>query len=490
MIKRHHLKAMILALATSGTLCSFAMAEDTPQTNQTVTEPPALVPASAQHSGDTAEQSVGDDHQTVIVANASDQLPANSFVALASNGDPCDGVQVNLGGCDDFCKPGGCSASCGFGCGCAKAGKPVVTVYGFGQVDYIQDFNRVAPAWESTLRPSRVPTQAGQYGSDGSALLSVRQSRLGASAVVPTTGGDLNAKVEFDFFGVGADEGQTTVRLRHAFGSYNNWLGGQTHSLFMDINVFPNVIDYWGPAGMVFLRTPQIRWTPIQGDHSLAFSLETPDSGIDTGVFSREIQDLGADVQSVERFPDFGWRYRYTQEGAGHFQVAGLIRPLGYDTVADPPPAGNRPKENLVGWGVNLSGNLYTVGKNRLIGQYVVGHGIAGYMNDGGVDIAPRNGVVPADPAPQPLQGIVLYYDHYWNKCYSSSIGWSMTEVQTFRGQADDAFRRGRYVSANLLYSPIPNFLTGIEYLWGDRKDHDGAIGEDNRMQISFKYSF
>ena len=29
----------------------------------------------------------------------------------------------------------------------------------------------------------------------------------------------------------------------------------------MDIDTFPNAIDYWGPNGMIFVRTPQIRYT-------------------------------------------------------------------------------------------------------------------------------------------------------------------------------------------------------------------------------------
>ena len=31
-------------------------------------------------------------------------------------------------------------------------------IYGFMMVDYIQDFGRVNPDWEDTLRPSRIPT--------------------------------------------------------------------------------------------------------------------------------------------------------------------------------------------------------------------------------------------------------------------------------------------------------------------------------------------
>ncbi len=41
-------------------------------------------------------------------------------------------------------------------------------------------------------------------------------------------------------------KGQTTIRLRHAYGELGQFLAGQTNSLFMDIDVFPNTIDYWG----------------------------------------------------------------------------------------------------------------------------------------------------------------------------------------------------------------------------------------------------
>ena len=61
-------------------------------------------------------------------------------------------------------------------------------------------------------------------------------------------------------YGIGVDAGQTTIRLRHAYGRWGPILAGQTNSLFMDGDLFPNVVDYWGPAGMVFVRNPQIRF--------------------------------------------------------------------------------------------------------------------------------------------------------------------------------------------------------------------------------------
>ena len=52
-------------------------------------------------------------------------------------------------------------------------------IYGFAQADYVQDFKRVNPAWDDTLRPSRIPTEEGVFGSDGQSIIGVRQSRCG-----------------------------------------------------------------------------------------------------------------------------------------------------------------------------------------------------------------------------------------------------------------------------------------------------------------------
>jgi hypothetical protein len=156
-------------------------------------------------------------------------------------------------------------------------------VYGFAQADAIQDFKRVNPDWKDTLRPSRIPTQKGQYGEDGESIFSVKQSRFGVKSDYATPLGLFKTKFEFDLFGVGSDEGKTTIRLRHAYGELGQVLAGQTNSLFMDIDVFPNTIDYWGPGGMVFLRNPQVRWTPFSGNTSFAVALEKPGNDVDQG---------------------------------------------------------------------------------------------------------------------------------------------------------------------------------------------------------------
>jgi hypothetical protein len=59
--------------------------------------------------------------------------------------------------------------------------------------------------------------------------------------------------------------------------------GRQTNSLFMDGDIFPNTIDYWGPTGMVFLRNPQLRYTYRDGPDQFAVAIEKPGNDIDAG---------------------------------------------------------------------------------------------------------------------------------------------------------------------------------------------------------------
>ncbi len=122
-------------------------------------------------------------------------------------------------------------------------------LYGFLQLDAIQDFKRVNPNWDATLRPSRIPTIDGEFGGNGQSIFSVRQSRLGVKATGTLHGKPYEAKFEFDLFGVGKDEGQTTIRVRHMYASWGPFLAGQTNSLFMDSDLFPNIDRLLGTGG-------------------------------------------------------------------------------------------------------------------------------------------------------------------------------------------------------------------------------------------------
>ncbi len=379
-------------------------------------------------------------------------------------------------------------------------GEHNLELYGFAQVDLIQDFDRVNPNWDATLRPSRIPTVEGQYGSDGQFIASVRQSRLGAKASGEIAGKPYEAKFEFDMFGVGGDEGQTTIRLRHAYAKWGPILAGQTNTLFMDADIFPNVIDYWGPAGMVFIRNPQIALTLVDGGGWTAkIGLEQPSNDIDPGGIRLVSPEVAANIRGTEEIPDLTGQVRYGGDW-GHVQLAGVARKVGYDTVGT---VDNEPKGSEFGWGLNGTG-VFTVKPATFRLGVVYGEGIASYMNDGGMDLAPSANLGPVPPIfpPPPVSGTLLeaetvpllgvsaYVDLQWTDELSSALGYSFTKVDNTNFQDATAFHKGEYASANLLWSPESRLMTGIELLWGQRTDNDGAKGSDLRVQTSFKVSF
>ena len=101
-------------------------------------------------------------------------------------------------------------------------------IYGFAMMDAGYNFKQIDPLWFDVLRPTKLPTVENQFGTDGNAYFSVRQSRLGVKGWFPTDMGELKTIFEFEMFGVGVDAGQTTIRLRHAYGELGEWARGST----------------------------------------------------------------------------------------------------------------------------------------------------------------------------------------------------------------------------------------------------------------------
>lgn len=395
----------------------------------------------------------------------------------------------------------GANGLVGLSCLCALAAsaqeeeKPSGTrleVYGFAQTDTGYNFGTIDPDWYDVVRPTKLPSFDGEFGRNGRVFFSVRQSRLGFKSYVPTDLGELKVHLEAELFGVGDEAGQTTFRLRHAFGELGQFGAGQTWSGFMDPDVFPNSIEYWGPNGMVFFRNVQIRWRPLYQSktHELHVSLESPGGSADTNSFVEAL-----DLEGVTpRFPapDLVAHYRYT--GAfGHVQLAGILRYLKWDDLGTDP-------ENLsgdaVGWGVNLSSNVKLPWKGAVLKlQAVYGSAIENYMNDAGADVAVQ---VNEAGASRPVQGVglevlgtVAFLDLTWNEYLTSTLGHSYVHVYNSNGQVATAFRIGNYALANVLVHPTKDFFFGPEFQWGQRRNVGGGfVYDDYRIQFSMKYSF
>ena len=370
------------------------------------------------------------------------------------------------------------------------APKPGLEIYGFGQADAIVDFDQNNPDWYDVLRPSRLPAFHHEFGRDGHFYLSPRQSRFGAKGELETDHGPVKGVFEFDMFGVGAFAGETTIRLRHAWGQWRQVGGGLTNSQFMDVDVFPNILDYWGPNGMLFFRNTQVFWEPyVNGDSNIRVAIENPGASGDAGRLANRVELSNV----VGRFPapDFTGHYRMGR-GWGYVQVGGALRYLAWDDrLEDQFDLSG----HVWGWGISLSSNVKPTSNDVLRLQVIYGKGVENYFNDAPIDVgAERNPGDPRTPVTgEALQdvGISAYLDHNWNSRWSSAIGYASVNIENSDLQLPAAFHEGEYASANLLWAPVTNVMMGGELQWLHRENFsDGFESTDRRLQFSFKYSF
>ena len=369
-------------------------------------------------------------------------------------------------------------------------GESTFEIYGFAMLDMGYQFKQADPNWFDTVRPVKLPAFRDQFAPSGNFYSSVRQSRLGVKSSTPTKYGELKTIFEFELFGTGVDAGQTTFRLRHAYGELGHFGAGQYWSVFVDPDIFPNTNEYWGPNGIAWYRNVQFRWMPLKGRNSITIAAERPGASSDTGRLADRIELQG--VRPRFPAPDLTANVRFDRDW-GHFQAAGVLRYIKWeDNVADAFDLSG----SATGAGLSLTSGL-NFGKNN-VGKFsfVYGKGIQNYMNDAPVDVGialTRSGDprVPIKGVALPMWAVMAYLDHRWGERWTSSIGYSMLHIDNSELQTPDAFRRGHYASGNILFNPVPNVMVGSEIIWGRRENFlDGFSSEDVHVQFSFKYNF
>ncbi len=366
-------------------------------------------------------------------------------------------------------------------------------VYGFAMVDMGYNFDQIDPRWFDALRINRLPTRKNQFAPDGTWFFGVRQTRFGVAGYTPTKLGDLKVVYEFDMFGTGADEGQTTMRLRYAYGELGKFLAGQATSPFMDDDAWPNTIEYWGPSGMVFYRNVQVRYAPIKtADKELFIAIERPGAGADKGTISIPELPPVDSVKAKLSAPDVSAHFKKRGKW-GSVQLAGIFRPLQWkDTRVN--NFGQDLSGSATGWGLNLSAVL-NLGKSTVFrGSYVYGEGIENYMQDAPNDVGTvitGNASKPIDGKALPVRGIVAWIDHNWNpKCWTSA-GYSTVSIDnTETAAGTTSYKEGQYASLTIGTTPFTNTMAAIEFQWGQREGEDGFKADITKIQVSFKYNF
>ncbi|MFL5808891.1 MAG: DcaP family trimeric outer membrane transporter [Flavisolibacter sp.] len=373
----------------------------------------------------------------------------------------------------------------------AQESKSSFEIYGYVLADAGYNFNSIDPNWFDVMRPTKLPKYKNEFGRGGNYFISMRQTRFGVRSITKTKFGDLKSQFDFDLFGFGKDVGQTTIHLVNGFAQLGKLIAGQTPSTFMDTDVFPATLDYWGPNSRVFYLNIQLRYTPVYNDKQrFAIAIERPGGTADGTDYSNSV-----DVSHVKPrlpLPNLVSHYRRITKW-GHVQIAAIAKSIQWREVPD--TAVHNLNGSDIGWGFNLSTVIRTGKKITLKFQGKYGEGCENYIADPSPDVAlERNAGDPLNPVKGkalPGWGFFGFAEIGWSQKVKSSVGYSMVNIKNSDLQSPDAFRRGYYGLINLRCYPVDNVMMGIEYQYGRRENFsDGFSSSDNKIQLAFKFNF
>lgn len=307
-------------------------------------------------------------------------------------------------------------------------------------------------------------------------VFTAKQSRLYLKTRTGTAMGDLKIHVEGDIYGAAGNQkvsNSDSWRVRHAYGELGNFMAGQNWSTFMNAGVLPETLDFGGPAGQIFVRQAQVRWTQPFDWGNLQLAAENPEAWVidgRTGV---------SNSYDNERVPDVVARADYNCD-FGKFSLALMGRELRIDNdIAD---------DSTLGGAVSVAGLVPTFGKDDFRFMLNYGNALGRYMYSNFEDA-----YLDEDGDLEALEqwGGFVAYRHFWLDNLRSSLVYAYAEADNDTDAVgDEVNKRFQSVHANLVWSPVSQVNLGLEYLWGQRELENDDDGELNRVQFSAQYLF
>lgn len=335
-----------------------------------------------------------------------------------------------------------------------RAGDTELSVYGYAQLNASYDFD--VQAGDATA--SGFSTDFSGDAEDGFFDMDATQSRIGFTTRTPAGGDTVMTNIEGDFRG-GA------LRLRHAYGSWNGILAGQTWSNFNSFTANPSLIDFNGANGATGVqgRNAQIRYTT----GGLSVAAEEMPVTIIGGTAKREM-------------PDISVRFEGGQGGVG-FTVAGAMQRL---EVAD--------VDSATGVGAFAGVNFEVVPGTTLTGSVAFHDGVGQYFAGGAGSFYSPNAVVDGNSLDtvESIGAVIGLSQAAGAGTFNLAYAWTENDYPV-----DDAVAAGwvetrQSVFANYMWSPAMNVTYGFELSWRDQELVSGDDADATRAKFMARYSF
>jgi hypothetical protein len=355
-----------------------------------------------------------------------------------------------------------------------------VTLGGYVKLDAIYSDRSagVASTADQQYEAGAVPVGSGAGANErGQIKLHARQSRVFAKTSTLSDWGDLTSYVEFDLFGAAGNESVSNshgLRMRHAYGTLGGLLAGQTWTTFADVAAYPETVDFGGPAGQIFARQAQIRWTQQFGPGQWSIALENPETvaTLPGGATFRADDDRWPDIAANIKL-DTMW---------GKYSFAALARQLRVDSATDPSS-----RDQKWGGGVGVNAVIPTFGRDDVRVSVYYGNALgrytAGFFTDALIDTNARL-VLPNEWV------VAAAYRHYWSESLRSTLALSGLRASNPAGTAGSANKSADSAHVNLIWSPLAQTNFGLEYIYAKRVIENGQSGKLNRLQAAAQYIF
>jgi hypothetical protein len=348
---------------------------------------------------------------------------------------------------------------------------------GYVKLDFMYDFEK--PLGFSTGGNFDVNSP-----DDGGFFAQARESRFNVKSTTQTDTGPVTALIEFDFFtGTGNEliSNSLSPRLRHAYGTWNGILAGQYWTLFKSLPFGLPQVNFSSPAGNVFLRQPQIRYTfpkmeTTAGTFTFAASLENSENSARFDTGGTAAPTLGG-VPKTDQLPDFVTAVDWTngvQRARGALMLTELNSPISSDSE--------------IGYGISLAFATPLWAGSEVRGIFQYGDGIGRYIITGG---ATNAGIINTTTGN--LQTI-------------KSWGGNLALIQQLTDTVSIAFGGGQYkvedtfantdvsqvdmVTATLFYKPNAKVTIGTQFIWASTENAGGQVDEASRWQTSLQFNF
>ena len=329
----------------------------------------------------------------------------------------------------------------------------------------------------SSFEPSAI-TKA-TAGHNTNLDFTIQRSRLTFNFVgLPDTDNQLGVYLALIFNNGGNNYG---VKINHAYAKYHGFTVGYTSTLFSDQTSIPYTIDAQSPNSTANFSNTVINYEKTFVDRvKLGVGLEKPISSITTNEYTSTAKAI---------IPDIPMYLQYRWHKNSHIRLSSIFRNMNYrDEVTNT-------NHNVFGWGVKLSGIL-EIDRLTLYYMGTYGKGIASYFEDNlgqCIDLLPSdetNGVLKRSES-WGAYGALQY--NFSKKLFSTLIySYVSNTIDNYKGGSvaySDQYKSGKYAVANIIWAPNKYIQTGVEYLWGNRKNYDKTSYNNNRIMAMFSVS-